>query len=74
MKSLDFIEQLDNQFFFDEIIDVIHRNGETAVARVMWATVVTAAAQSGITLVDAATFDYEPVLENIYNTSEKGLS
>jgi hypothetical protein len=74
MKSLDFIEQLYNRYFFDDPIDMIFRNGGTGVARIMWAAVVNESGKRGILLTDIHTFDYAPVLENIYDTSEKGLS
>lgn len=74
MTCLDYIEMVDStDYWLSGLCDEMHWEGGVDTER-LFEYVVDRATQEGVTLTDVDSFDYDAVLYNIYESTEKGLS
>lgn len=73
MKCQEFIDDMYNTYFFDKLCDEVYWN-DSNVTSTMWKALLKKAFEMGVILEDADEFNYDDVLYDLYQNTEKGLS
>jgi hypothetical protein len=73
MSCEDFAELLDNNYFFDQLVDEQYWT-DGFKADPFFTDLKDEAKKRGIVLSNVDDFDYEKYFQNVYSSSEKGLS